>query len=116
MGSSRWRWVVRFLVIALVLIAALSVVVMSLWNWLASALFGWPHISFVQAAGLLLLCRILFGSLRGGYAGMHWRRRLAERWEQMSPEERERMRAGMRGCCGRQSADASGTGQPASTV
>lgn len=116
MGSSRWRWVVRFLVIAVVIIAALSAVVMSLWNWLAPPLFGWSQISFVQAAGLLLLCRILFGGLRGGYAAMHWRRRLAERWEQMSPEERERMRAGMRGCCRRQSADASETGQTASTV
>ncbi len=116
MGPSRWRWVAKFLVIAAVLIAAISVVVMSLWNWLAPSLFGWPQISFIQAAGLLLLCRILFGSLRGGYAGMHWRRRLAERWEQMSPEERERFRAGMRGCCGRRSVDTPDTGQPASTV
>jgi len=116
MGSSRWRWVVRFLVVALLMITALGVIVMSLWNWLAPPLFGWSQISFVQAAGLLLLCRILFGSLRGGYTGMHWRRRLAERWEQMSPEERERVRAGMRGCCGRQRADTSETGQPASTA
>lgn len=116
MGPSRWHWVVRFVVIAVLMIAALSLIVMSLWNWLAPPLFGWSQISFVQAAALLLLCRVLFGSLRGGYAGMHWRRRLAERWEQMSPEERERVRTGMRGCCGRQSTDTSETGQPASTV
>jgi len=85
---------------ATALVAFLSLVVMSLWNWLAPSLFGRPEIGLVQAAGLLLLCRLLFGGLRG-YSGMHWRRRLAQRWEQMSPEERERFRAGMRGCCGR---------------
>jgi len=77
----------------------MSLVVMGLWNWLAPPLFGRPEINFWQAAGLLLACRILFGGLRG-YAGMHWRRRLAERWEQMSPQERERVQAGLRGCCG----------------
>jgi len=77
-----------------------SFVVMSLWNWLAPVLFGWREIGLLQAAGLLLLCRILFGGLRG-HGGMHWRRRLAERWEQMTPEERAQLRAGMRSCCGR---------------
>ncbi|HYA67087.1 MAG TPA: hypothetical protein VEE84_10370, partial [Burkholderiaceae bacterium] len=62
------------MVIALALVAILTFVVMGLWNWLAPSLFGWREISFVQAAGLLLLCRILFGGLRG-YAGMHWRQR-----------------------------------------
>jgi hypothetical protein len=28
---------------------------------------------------------------------MHWRRRLRDRWEQMTPEEHERLREGMRG-------------------
>jgi len=116
MGSNRWRWVVKFLVIAVALVAIVSWVVMSLWNWLAPALFGWREVTFVQAAGLLLLCRILFGSLRGGYAGMHWRRRLAERWEKMTPEERERLRAGMRGCCSRPAAEASDTDRPASAA
>jgi hypothetical protein len=31
---------------------------------------------------------------------------MQERWEQMTPEEREKMRAGIRGRCGPVSADA----------
>jgi len=36
-------------------------IVKSLWNWLLPALFGFPAVTFWQALGLLLLCRILFG-------------------------------------------------------
>jgi hypothetical protein len=30
---------------------------------------------------------------------MHWRRRMMERWEQMTPEEREKFRQGVGGRC-----------------
>jgi hypothetical protein len=80
---------------------ALSFVVMSLWNWLMPALFGLRMISFWQAMGLLVLSKILLGGFRGRPGGgMHWRRRMMERWEQMTPEEREKFRQGMRGRCG----------------
>jgi hypothetical protein len=76
-------------------------VVMSLWNWLTPALFGWKLITFWQAAALLFLCKILFGGFRGGHRGsMHWRRRMMDRWEQMTPEEREAFRKGIQGRCG----------------
>jgi hypothetical protein len=81
-----------------------------LWNWLAPALFGLPAITFWQALGLLVLCRILFGgcgvSRRGGVrsnVGRRMRERMAERWEQMTPEERERCRQGFPGRSGRTS-------------
>lgn len=77
-------------------------IVMQLWNWLAPALFGWREITFWQGLGLLVLCRILFGG--GGWHGSgrsgareRMRQRMAERWEQMTPEERERARQGWRG-------------------
>jgi hypothetical protein len=81
--------------------AVFGLVVMSLWNWLMPALFGWRVISYWQALGLFLLSKILFGGFRGrgAYRG-HWRRRMMERWEQMTPEEREKFREGMRGRCG----------------
>ena len=94
-------WLARALkgvAIVAVIISAVSWVVMSLWNGLLPGLFGWPSLSFVQALGLLVLSRILFGGLRG--PGMHWRRHMYERWEQMTPEEREKLRAGLRGRCG----------------
>jgi len=72
-----------------------------LWNWLTPALFGWHPISFWQAIGLLALCRILFGGFgRHGFSRSAMRRRMTERWEHMTPEERERFRQGMRGRCG----------------
>ena len=70
-----------------------------LWNWLLPTLFGWPQITFWQALGLLALCRILFGGfgLGGGSRRFSARRRMAERWEHMAPEERERVRQGLHG-------------------
>ncbi len=99
-----WVWrAVRMALFGLLAVAVASFVVMSLWNWLMPGIAGWHAIGYWQAAGLLILSRILFGGFRGrhGYAmHRHWRRRMAERWERMSPEERERFREGMRGGCG----------------
>jgi len=72
-------------------------IVMLLWNWLAPALFGLRELTFWQALGLLALCRILFG--RTGMPGpvsSRVRRRAGERCENMTPEERERVRRGLR--------------------
>jgi len=73
-------------------------VVMHLWNWLLPSLFSWPQLTFWQALGILALSRILFGGF--GFHGCgrsDYRRRMAERWERMTPEERERLRQGWRG-------------------
>ena len=71
--------------------------VLHLWNWLAPALFGFRQINFWQALGLLALCRILFGGLGlHGSGRSRLRRRIDERCETMTPEERERFRQRMR--------------------
>jgi hypothetical protein len=76
-------------------------VVMHLWNWLLPTLFGWRQITFWQALGLLVLCRILFVGLggRGSHRNVRSkvRQRVAERWEKMTPEEREKYRQSFRG-------------------
>jgi hypothetical protein len=99
----RHPWYLRALKIALFAVAFFTVfafVVMGLWNWLMPALFGWHLITFWQALGLLVLSKILFGGFRGGpHRNWHWRRRMMERWEQMTPEEREKFRESMRGRC-----------------
>jgi hypothetical protein len=90
-------------------------VVQQLWNWLAPALFGWREVTFWQALGLLALCRILFGGFGGGGGGYRsrFRRRMDERWERMTPEEREKFQQSMRSRCGNFGAPASGTTGPA---
>ena len=77
-----------------------SLLVMWLWNWLVPPVFGWHTINFWQALGIFVLSKILFGGFRGGGPRMHGRRRMMERWEQMTPEEREKFRKGMEGRCG----------------
>ena len=75
-------------------------IVMHLWNWLLPALFGFRQVGFWQALGILVLCRILFGGFGlHGSGRSRMGRRMTERWEQMTPEERERFRQGMRGRC-----------------
>ena len=92
--------VLKFVVLALVAAALMSFVVMRLWNWVMPPVFGLHEIGYWQALALLALTRILFGGFRRGFGGgfgpgMHWRRRMMERWAQMTPEEREKFRAGM---------------------
>jgi len=97
-------------IVGLALFIALGgVIVQWLWNWLLPPLFGFRQIAFWQAVGLLALCRILFGGFgfRGGsHAGIRRRiadrmtDRVAERWEHMTPEERERFRQRVRERCG----------------
>jgi hypothetical protein len=98
------HWIVRglkFVLFALLFVTVFGFVVMRLWNWLMPALFGWHLINFWQALGILVLSKILFGGFRG-HPGrrMYWRRRMMERWEQMTPEEREKFRQGMLGRSG----------------
>ncbi len=105
--------ILKILVIVAVAIGVLGFVAMSLWNWLVPALFTGPTVSYWQALGLLVLARLLFGGLRhhgrghfgpwGHHAWGHWR----ERWEQMTPKEREQFQSrfrgrweGRRGSCG----------------
>lgn len=100
------RWAAKgvgLVLLALAVAAALGFVVMSLWNALIPGLFHGPTLLFWQALGLLVLCRILFGGLRGR-AGWHghsrWRREWQRKWESMTPEERERLRERFKHRCG----------------
>jgi len=73
-------------------------IVLHLWNWLLPPLFGFRQITFWQALGILVLCRILFGGHGWHRSGRsNYRRRMSERWERMTPEERERLRQSWRG-------------------
>jgi hypothetical protein len=79
-----------------VAIAGFSAVVMLLWNALVPSIFGLTVINFWQALGLLALARLFFGGAggrmafaghgrhHGGFRKNHFR----EKWEKMTPEER----------------------------
>jgi hypothetical protein len=106
MRGNRVLRIIRIALFVAAAVALMGFVVMHLWNWLMPAIFGLRTIGFGQALGLLLLSKLLLGGLRrGGWRGwggpgMFWRRRMIERWEKMTPEEREKFRMGMRGRCG----------------
>ncbi len=80
--------------------------VMLLWNSiLPQVIAGVGQLTYVNAIGLLLLCRILFGGFkgRGGYGGggykggWGWR----EKMSNMTEEEREKFKAEWKDKCGR---------------
>jgi hypothetical protein len=97
----RWTAIgVAATVAMLALLLLVGLAVMLLWNQLVPELFHGPELRYWQALGLLILSRLLVGGLRGGHG--HWRqRRWRERWEQMSPEERARLRERFMSGCGR---------------
>lgn len=107
MRQNRAARVVKMLVIAAVAIPIFGFVVMSLWNWLMPSIFGVHAITFWQGLGLFFLSRILFGRFGGDGGRRRWQRRMIERWEHMTPEERERFRAGFQQWGGRHGHDSS---------
>jgi len=81
--------------------AVFGAAVMLLWNALMPQIFGLSELGYLQAVGLLLLARILFGGLGGGWRGHHALRgamgderlfrhgnKLREKWMAMNDEER----------------------------
>lgn len=99
-------WIAPLAIVGIVLFVTIGGgIVMLLWNALLPPLFSLPAITFWQALGILVLCRILFGGFGGGSGRSHSRSRRAgeriadrvadrvsERLENMTPEERERFR------------------------
>lgn len=85
-----------FLVLMVTLLGAL---VMWLWNWLMPVIFGLPMLTFWQAVGLVVLCRLLVGNIGlGGHHHHHGhghcgcgegQNKLRQRWTNMTPEERQ---------------------------
>ncbi len=102
MRRNRFVRFLMFLPLVLAGIALFTFFVMRLWNWLMPAIFGLHLITYWQALGLLILCKILFGGFRGARRGpdWRWRRRMMERWDSMTPEERDKFRQAMRERCG----------------
>ena len=84
----------KFLFI-LPLVALLSLIVMLLWNGILPELLHTRTITYGQAAGLFILCKILFGGFgffgRGGHRGGPPDMR--DKFMRMTTEEREKLKA-----------------------
>jgi len=92
--------IVKFVVTGIVAMAVFGFVVLGLWNWLMPSIFGLRQISFWQALGLVILSKIFFGSFHSHNGRRRSWRRMRERWEQMTPEEREKLRERFGDFCG----------------
>jgi hypothetical protein len=87
------------------LIFAAAAVVMLLWNAILPDLLQVKRIGYWQSLGLLVLCRILFGSFHFGRrhhrAPFGSRGYMKQKWMQMSEEERIKFKEEWRARCGK---------------
>ena len=84
-----------FLFFIPVLFLVFASIVMFLWNATLPAILNLNTITFWQAAGLLVLCRILFGGFRfggsrRGFGGPP--AHLRDKWMNMTDEEKKKFR------------------------
>ncbi|HVU34698.1 MAG TPA: hypothetical protein VHE61_14790 [Opitutaceae bacterium] len=93
----------RFFILApfffLAFVGLFTSLVYWLWNSVLIDVVTVKAITFWQALGLLVLAKVLFGGFPGGRRGGFgppWRRRMMERWDSLTPEQREEMREEMR--------------------
>jgi hypothetical protein len=100
MHHNRFLKGIKIVLFVVVASFVLGFIVKNLWNILMPPIFGWHTITFWQGIGLLVLSKILFGGFHrhGHGGGNQWRRHMKDRWESMTPEDREKFRNGMR--CG----------------
>ena len=89
-GTKKWYFIAPPLIIAALVL--FGFVTMWLWNALMPVIFHLPVISYWQAVGLILLSRIFFGGHHWHRGGSKFRNRMMDRWEKMTPEEREQFR------------------------
>jgi Ca2+/H+ antiporter, TMEM165/GDT1 family len=77
----------------LVFLTAFTFIVMLLWNAILPDVLNAKPINFWQSLGLLALAKILFGGFGGwGHKKRYWRERMQEKWQHMTPEEREKFK------------------------
>jgi hypothetical protein len=84
-------------------LSAISYIVMLLWNWLMPVIFQLPTISFLQAAGLFALSKILFSSFNfnGRNKRMYFNNHvMKEKMMNMSDEERQQFKEQWKKRCG----------------
>jgi hypothetical protein len=93
----RRGWFLGKVVLVVTVVALAAGLVMELWNTVVvTTLSGVHPLDYVHALGLLVLCRLLFGRFSG--RGLGHRRAQWEKWQAMTPEEREALSQRWNGC------------------
>jgi Ca2+/H+ antiporter, TMEM165/GDT1 family len=99
----REKKVAGFILIGIAAFSLFSLIVMSLWNVVLVPVIHVSTVSFWQAAGILLLSKILFSGFKGGGSfgrGRHqWNQEMKDKWQNMTPEEKEKMKQEWRQRC-----------------
>ena len=94
----RYKKNIGWMILAGIVFAFLYVfVAMTLWNWLIPELFEGPQLTFLQAAGLLFLAKIIVG-FGGGKGG--WKKNRHKRKQDMSSMEKEALKRRFMERCG----------------
>lgn len=94
--------IVGFVFIGIAGFAAVIALIMVLWNWLIPVIFGGPVLTYWQAAGILILSKIIFSGFWGHKSHNSdprhraWRRKFEEKMKNMSDEDKEKFRSGFR--------------------
>lgn len=94
--------IIGFTIIAAACLALLAWVVMLLWNGVLVDVVPVSQVNFWQALGLLVLGKILFGGFRGHFGGdykQRWKKKMQQKLEGMSQEEREKLKEEWRNRC-----------------
>ena len=96
--------VVMMIIFFILAVVVFGVIVMSLWNALLPAIFGVKSITLLQAFGILVLSKILFGGFGhrrwGGGRGYQWKQNMQNRMAAMTPEEKEKFKSEWKNRCG----------------
>jgi len=103
MKAQYWvRRVVMFVLIGAIAILVFGGIVMLLWNNILAQVTSVQPITFVQALGILVLSKILFGGFRGAWGGRpyYWKQKMMNKWNNMTPEEREKFKQEWQRRCG----------------
>ena len=96
------------MVIASAAVLIFGLLVMALWNAILPGILGVKTITFLQALGILLLCKILFGGFgpKGRFGGRcsgnneRWKMKMKDRFANMTPDEKEKIKSKWQKRCG----------------
>ena len=97
--KKRWMKIPAAIAIVTLGVFVFSGAVMMLWNGILPAVLHVSAITFWQAAGILVLAKLLFGGFRrpGGHGG-HFKRRMFQKWDGMTDEQKDEFRSRMQSC------------------